>query len=47
MVEINCPWCAAALRVEADLEDAQHTCPECLTTWLFETDAEMELALAA
>ena len=47
MVEINCPWCESALRVEAHLEEASHTCPECLTTWLYESEAELELGLAA
>jgi predicted Zn finger-like uncharacterized protein len=49
MVEQSCPWCEATLRVDpASLatDDAQ-TCPECLTTWMLEDEAEYELALAA
>ena len=49
MVEQQCPWCEARLRVELRVvvdADAQ-TCPECLTTWSLEDEPEVELALAA
>jgi hypothetical protein len=40
-----CPWCEAVLLLEAG-ESAEQSCPECLTTWLYE-DEPVELALAA
>ncbi|HUP83339.1 MAG TPA: hypothetical protein VM284_04020 [Candidatus Limnocylindria bacterium] len=49
MVEQNCPWCEAPLRVELHVvtDDEAGACPECLTTWTYENDPVYELALAA
>jgi DNA-directed RNA polymerase subunit RPC12/RpoP len=47
MVEITCLWCEAELRVAPDQLEAEVTCPECRTSWLFEDADEAELALAA
>lgn len=49
MVEQSCPWCEATLRVDATVvaADGEQTCPECLTRWVLEDEAEHELALAA
>ncbi len=48
MVDQSCPWCEATLRVDATTitADDEQTCPECLTTWLFD-EPEVDLALAA
>ena len=49
MVEQSCPWCEATLRVDvaAIAAEDEQTCPECLTKWMLEDQAEYELALAA
>jgi Zn-finger nucleic acid-binding protein len=49
MVELECPWCEARLRVAAAdaAQEVEQTCPECLTRWLLEDGPEIELALAA
>ena len=47
MVEITCLWCEAAVAIDAHSFEHEQTCPECLSTWLFEDDAASELALAA
>ncbi|HLB45177.1 MAG TPA: hypothetical protein VJK49_07275 [Candidatus Limnocylindrales bacterium] len=47
MVEIVCLWCETAVRIEAEQVDAEITCPECLSCWLFEDEPVPELALAA
>ncbi len=49
MVEQECPWCEARLRVALHVvtEAGAQTCPECLTTWWLEDEPEAELALAA
>lgn len=49
MVEQQCPWCEASLRIELRVvkDDDAQTCPECLTTWSFEDEPAYELTLAA
>lgn len=47
MVELICIWCEASLRVEAQAQAGQQTCPECLSTWLYEEADGEELAVAA
>jgi len=46
MVEVICLWCEATLVLDPDQVESEVTCPECLTSWLFE-EPEVELALAA
>ena len=46
MTSITCPWCE--LELVLAVTDDEQTCPECLTTWSYESDeAQGELALAA
>lgn len=47
MVELDCPWCEAKLKVEWSARDEEQTCPECLTSWAYEMTEERELAHAA
>lgn len=47
MVEIDCLWCAATIAVDPGQVEHEQTCPECLSTWLFEDQPESQLALAA
>jgi predicted Zn finger-like uncharacterized protein len=49
MVQQTCPWCEAAFRVELHVvtDDESGNCPECLTTWTYEEEPVLELALAA
>jgi Zn-finger nucleic acid-binding protein len=49
VIEQSCPWCEARFKVElrAVTDDESETCPECLTTWVFEEEPAYELALAA
>jgi DNA-directed RNA polymerase subunit RPC12/RpoP len=47
MVEIVCLWCEARVELDPGQVEAEVTCPECLTSWLFEDEREVELALAA
>ena len=42
---MSCPWCEVAL--ELPVEQEEHQCPECLTTWRYEVEREAEFALAA
>jgi hypothetical protein len=46
MVEQTCPWCEETLRVEADAQADEGSCPVCLTSWSY-VDAPIELAVAA
>lgn len=45
MSDLTCPWCETdlVLSVVAD----EQTCAECGTTWSYEEDETVELALAA
>jgi len=45
MSDTSCPWCEARIELAAESVDEQQ-CPECLTTWCYESEQE-ELALAA
>ena len=47
MVDIDCPWCETTLRVDPTVTADEGSCPECLTSWSYEDEAEYELALAA
>ena len=47
MVETTCPWCEAELLLAHDVQVQEQTCPECLTTWAYETASETDMALAA
>lgn len=40
MVEMQCPWCEAALAVELSEVDSEATCAECLTSWTYESTAD-------
>ena len=46
MNEMTCPWCEVGLELAVD-EKAEQQCPECQTTWRYEDDVDLELALAA
>ena len=45
MVEMQCPWCEATLALEFSEADSETTCPECLTSWTYETTADEEAAV--
>ena len=49
VVEQKCPWCEAKLKVELRVvtDEDVNTCSECLTTWSFEDEPDVVLALAA
>jgi hypothetical protein len=48
MVQIDCPWCDTTLSVDpAAVTADEGSCPECLTSWCYEDEADYELALAA
>ena len=46
MNDLTCPWCEANLEIAAQ-EAAEQQCPECLTTWCYEEEADVDLPLAA
>jgi hypothetical protein len=49
MAQQTCPWCEASIKVELRVvtDDDAQTCPECLTTWSFDEEPQVELGLAA
>jgi Zn-finger nucleic acid-binding protein len=47
MVELNCPWCEVTFETRFETDANAQTCPECLTTWSYETYEEADTALAA
>jgi Zn-finger nucleic acid-binding protein len=46
MFDSTCPWCETDLVLGAKDRD-EDQCPECLTTWRYEDEDVVELALAA
>jgi Zn-finger nucleic acid-binding protein len=47
MFDESCPWCAAELQLPADPQADAQTCPNCLTSWLYEWADPPELTPAA
>jgi Zn-finger nucleic acid-binding protein len=47
MLDESCPWCEEELQLPADSQLDAQTCPNCLTTWLFEAADPQGLTPAA
>ena len=46
MNDMSCPWCECSLELSMDQSDEQQ-CLQCLTTWRYEDEEAVEIALAA
>jgi Zn-finger nucleic acid-binding protein len=45
--DLHCPWCEAAVTVLDDADAVEQTCPECLTSWMYESVESQQLVPAA